>query len=227
MIKVLFVCVHNSARSQIAEAYLNKLGKGYFFAESAGLEPGNLNPDVVKVMDEEGYDLHSNLTKSVFDFYREGRRYHYVIKVCDQLNGQKCPIFPATEDVLNWNHEDPASYNGNDEERLLAARRIRDQIKHDVQYFINEHILGFSSVLWPNSSNICVERSREDLNEKFLLSFKNKLKNRITNDLGANRSLLKDSLDLHNGAWLESLANFWLIYFEDILLDQLNQTELL
>lgn len=92
MLKVLFVCVHNSARSQMAETFLNDLGKEYFFAESAGLEKGELNPNVVEVMKEIGYDISNNQTKSVFDFFKSGKSYTYVIKVCDEMNGQRCPI---------------------------------------------------------------------------------------------------------------------------------------
>lgn len=141
MKKVLFVCVHNAARSQMAEAFLNKLGKDFFIAESAGLEPGELNPDIVDVMLEIGYDIHQNPTKSVFNFYKEGKRYHYVVKVCDQINGQKCPIFPATLKVLDWNHEDPSQYSGSKEERLVQARKLRDEIKHNVEEMIRRELL--------------------------------------------------------------------------------------
>lgn len=74
MIKVLFVCIHNSARSQMAEAYLNKMGEGKFIAESAGLEAGKMNPYVIKVMAEVGYDLTNNTCDSVFDFHKEGHK---------------------------------------------------------------------------------------------------------------------------------------------------------
>lgn len=141
MKKVLFVCVHNAARSQMAEAFLNRLGNGLFIAESAGLEPGHLNPDIVDVMQEIGYDISHNLTKSVFEFYRQGKRYHYVVKVCDQMNGQKCPIFPATLKVLDWNHEDPSKYAGNKNERLAQARILRDEIKHNVEEMVNRELL--------------------------------------------------------------------------------------
>ena len=92
-IKVLFVCVHNSARSQMAEAFLNDLGKGKFFAESAGFEPAPLNPLVVESMKEIGYDISNNKTKSVFDFFKQGKFYAYVITVCDESNSKRCPIF--------------------------------------------------------------------------------------------------------------------------------------
>lgn len=130
MKKILFVCVHNSARSQMAEAFLNKLGEGKYIAESAGLEPGEINPLVIKIMAEIGYDISNNSTNSVFDFYKEGRRYSYVIKVCDELSGQKCPIFPQTLNYLNWNLEDPSSIEGTHEEKLARTRLIRDEIKN-------------------------------------------------------------------------------------------------
>lgn len=139
MIKVLFVCVHNSARSQMAEAFMNELGKGMFVAESAGLRPGELNPDVIDSMAEIGYDIKNSETKSVFDFYKEGRRYHYVIKVCDQMNGQKCPIFPASKKQIDWNHEDPSSFEGSKEERLDQVRLIREDIRKNVLDFIEYH----------------------------------------------------------------------------------------
>lgn len=143
MKKVLFVCVHNAARSQMAEAFLNRLGEGLFIAESAGLEPGVLNPDIIDVMREIGYDISQNKTKSVFDFYKEGKRFHYVVKVCDQINGQKCPIFPSTIKVLDWNHEDPAEFKGGKEERLAQARELRDSILRNIQEMIDrERILN-------------------------------------------------------------------------------------
>lgn len=136
MIRVLFVCVHNSARSQMAETLMNDLGQGMFIAESAGLRPGELNEDVIDSMAELGYNIKDNKTKSVFDFYKEGRRFHYVIKVCDQINGQKCPIFPATKKQFDWNHEDPSSFEGDKENRLNQVRVIRDEIKRNVMQFI-------------------------------------------------------------------------------------------
>jgi arsenate reductase len=83
-IKVLFVCIHNSARSQMAEAYLNELAGDRFIAESAGIEPGVLNQLVVESMKEDGIDISGNMTKSVFDFYKHGKLFNYVITVCDK-----------------------------------------------------------------------------------------------------------------------------------------------
>ena len=84
--KILFVCIHNSARSQMAEAFLKKYGSDYFEAESAGLEPGKLNPNVVEVMQEIGIDISKNGTQGVFDLFRQGKLFNAVISVCDGAN---------------------------------------------------------------------------------------------------------------------------------------------
>src|SRR5206468_9768569 len=94
-IRVLFVCIHNSARSQMAEAYLNHLGGGTFAAESAGLEPGVLNPGVVQVLQEDGMDISRNKAKSVFEMLEQGRLFDFVITVCDETSAEKCPVFPG------------------------------------------------------------------------------------------------------------------------------------
>ncbi len=99
MYNVLFVCIHNSARSQMAEAFLNELGKENFHAESAGLEPGKLNPNVIKVMQEIGIDISNNSTTDVFDLFRKGKRYDAVVTVCDAANGERCPVFPGKQNA--------------------------------------------------------------------------------------------------------------------------------
>ncbi|MBP6491428.1 MAG: arsenate reductase ArsC [Clostridia bacterium] len=137
MIKVLFVCVHNAARSQMAEAFLNQLGQGDFSAESAGLEPAPLNPLVVKAMAEIDYDISKNETDSVFDFYKKGHKYNIIVKVCDMESGQKCPIFPLTFKVLDWNLPDPSAFEGSEEEKLNQVRLLRDEIKGLVEDFIS------------------------------------------------------------------------------------------
>lgn len=93
--RVLFVCVHNSARSQMAEAFLKKYRGEHFEVESAGLEPGKLNPIVVEAMKEVGIDISQNKTKSVFDFYKQGKQYDYVVTVCDESQSGACPVFPG------------------------------------------------------------------------------------------------------------------------------------
>ena len=139
MVKVLFVCVHNSARSQIGETYLNHLAGDLFIAESAGLEKGTLNPLVVESMKEVGFDISNNQTNSVFDFFKEGREYSFIIKVCDEMNGQRCPIFPNALREVYWNLPNPSAFTGSKEERLDQVREIRDEIKKRVQDFIEEH----------------------------------------------------------------------------------------
>ena len=133
---VLFVCVHNSARSQMAEAFLNDFGKGDFIAESAGLEPGNLNPIVVESMKIIGYDISKNKTKSVFDLFKNGKRYDHVITVCDKEAAEKCPLFPGKTERLDWSFNDPSSFTGNHDEILIKTDMVRDQIKEKVISFI-------------------------------------------------------------------------------------------
>ena len=138
-IKVLFVCVHNSARSQMAEAYLNQLGGDEFEVESAGLEPGILNPTVVEVMDEIGIDISKNETKSVFELFKKGRTYDFVITVCDAAKAERCPIFPGVTKRLNWSFEDPSAFTGTIDEKLAQTRIIRDKIKLEIENFIQRH----------------------------------------------------------------------------------------
>lgn len=136
--KVLFVCIHNSARSQMAEAFLKKYGAEYFEPESAGLEPGNLNPNVVEVMKQIGIDISKNGTQSVFDLFRKGRFYNAVITVCDEASAESCPIFPGRVKRLAWSFADPSSFTGSKEEILQKTAKVRDQIEHKVLEFIRE-----------------------------------------------------------------------------------------
>jgi len=130
--KVLFICVHNSARSQMAEALLRQAAGNRFEVESAGLEPGKLNPLAVDVMREMGINIAQNKTKSVFDFYKQGKKYDYVVTVCDESQSKQCPVFPGRHKKLHWSLEDPASFQGSLEERLDKTRRVRDQIKQKI-----------------------------------------------------------------------------------------------
>ena len=127
--KVLFVCIHNSARSQMAEAWLNFLYGDRFEAKSAGLEPGELNPLAVKAMEEAGIDISKNRTKSVFEALKSGELFSWVITVCDESNAERCPIFPGPTKRLHWSFSDPASLTGTLAERMTAVRKIRDDIK--------------------------------------------------------------------------------------------------
>ena len=138
MNKVLFLCIHNSARSQMAEAYLKKFGGEKFIVESAGIESGTLNPFAVEAMMADGIDISGNKTKSVFDFHKQGRAYDYVITVCDEGNAARCPVFPGLHKKLHWNFEDPSSVIGAPEEKLAVAVKVRDQIKMKVLEFMKD-----------------------------------------------------------------------------------------
>ena len=136
--KILFVCIHNSARSQMAEAFLNQLGGNALIADSAGLEPGKLNLNVIKVMQEAGVDISKNETKSVFELFRRGKVYQAVITVCDGASAESCPIFPGVVKRMGWSFPDPSSFTGTPEEILEKTRKVRDQIKEAVLDFIAE-----------------------------------------------------------------------------------------
>ncbi|MDE3099214.1 MAG: arsenate reductase ArsC [Verrucomicrobiota bacterium] len=131
--KVLFVCIHNSARSQMAQAFLNQIRGDAFEADSAGLEPGRLNPFVVEAMREIGIDISGNGTKSVFDVFKSGKMFAYVIAVCDEAAGERCPIFPGVTTRLHWSFPDPSAITGSRDEKLARTREIRDSIKGRIE----------------------------------------------------------------------------------------------
>lgn len=136
MDKVLFICVHNSARSQMAEAFLRRLGGDDFAVESAGFEPTVINPLVIEVMAEEGVDLSDKKTQSVFELFKLGRIFDYVITVCDESVDEKCPIFPGMTHRLHLPFPDPGKVQGTQDEKLARVREIRDMIKAAVAMFI-------------------------------------------------------------------------------------------
>jgi arsenate reductase (thioredoxin) len=136
--KVLFICVHNSARSQMAEAWLNLICADHFEAHSAGLEPGGLNPLAVEAMREVGIDISGKQTQSVFDVFKSGQFFPYVITVCDETSAERCPIFPGVTKRLHWSFPDPAALTGTEQERLNATRKIRDQIRHRIEKWCDE-----------------------------------------------------------------------------------------
>ena len=138
MKKVLFVCIHNSARSQMAEAFLNTLGEGKFAAESAGIEKGTLNPLVVKAMAEAGIDISGKETNEAFEFIKQGRKYDAVITVCDAASAERCPVFPGNTKREAWSFADPSAFAGTEEEKLQRIRIVRDEIKEQVTEFIKE-----------------------------------------------------------------------------------------
>ena len=139
MTKVLFLCVHNSARSQMAEAFLKKHGGGRFEVESAGLEPGKLNPYGVRAMAEVGIDIAGNPTKSVFDLFDAKKVFQVVVTVCSKEAAERCPIFPGLAERHHWPFDDPSSFKGTDEEIMARVRSVRDEIEDAVMTFIKEH----------------------------------------------------------------------------------------
>ncbi|PYJ44986.1 MAG: arsenate reductase ArsC [Verrucomicrobia bacterium] len=136
--KVLFICVHNSARSQMAEAFLNLICPDYFEAHSAGLEPGALNPLAVEAMREVGVDISGKKTQAVFDVFKTGEFFPFVITVCDETSAERCPIFPGVTQRLHWSFPDPAALCGTHDERLEGVRKIRDQIRARIKAWCDE-----------------------------------------------------------------------------------------
>jgi arsenate reductase len=97
--RVLFLCIHNSARSQMAEAFLKQVAGDRFDVESGGIEPGKLNPLAVEAMRMVGVDISHNPLQSVFELFKSGKRFQYVISVCDEASAERCPIFPVSPRV--------------------------------------------------------------------------------------------------------------------------------
>ncbi|MCM8768364.1 MAG: arsenate reductase ArsC [Candidatus Omnitrophica bacterium] len=135
--RILFVCVHNSGRSQIAEAWLKHLAPDQFEVESAGLLPGQLNPLVVTVMKEAGIDISGNRTKSIHQVISGEKPFDTVITLCEQ-GAAGCPIIPGVKETLHWNFPDPAGFTGSEQERLIQARRLRDEIKQKLEAWIEK-----------------------------------------------------------------------------------------
>jgi arsenate reductase (thioredoxin) len=136
--KVLFICIHNSARSQMAEAFLNRICGEQFEASSAGLEPGKLNLIVVEAMKEVGIDISGNQTKAVFDIFKSGKTFQHVITVCDETSAERCPIFPGIAKRVHWSFPDPSVICGMHGEKLERTREIRDMIKARIEAWCEE-----------------------------------------------------------------------------------------
>jgi arsenate reductase len=134
--KVLFVCIHNSARSQMAEELLRKLAGDRFEVESAGLEPGKLNPIVVEALQEEGIDITGKPTKAAFDLFKKGNRYSYVITVCDETSAERCPVFPGLSQRLHWSFTDPSKFEGTHDEKLAKVRAVKEEIREGIKKWL-------------------------------------------------------------------------------------------
>jgi len=133
--KVLFLCTHNSARSQMAEAFLKKYGGDRFEAYSAGLEPTSIDPNTERVMEEVGISLRGQYAKHVQE-YMGKIHFSYLITVCDEAE-KNCPtVFPGVGQRLHWSFSDPSAFAGSEAERLARFREIRDQIEQQVKSWL-------------------------------------------------------------------------------------------
>lgn len=130
--RVLFICIHNSARSQMAEAWLRSLCGDRFEAASAGLQPGRLNPLVVRVMAEAGIDISGHGTQSVDEVLQRREQFDYIVTVCDEASAEQCPIFPGPGQRMHWGFADPSAVTGTVEEKLVQIRGIRDEIHEQI-----------------------------------------------------------------------------------------------
>jgi arsenate reductase len=136
-IGVLFLCTGNTARSQMAEAFLRRYGDDRFEVYSAGLEPGVINPHVHRVMQEIGFDLAGQRSKDVTE-YMGKMHFGYLITVCADAE-RRCPkVFPGVSQRLHWPFEDPAAFVGSEEETLEKFREVRDQIEQRIKAWLVE-----------------------------------------------------------------------------------------
>jgi protein-tyrosine-phosphatase len=132
-IRVLFLCTHNSARSQIAEATLRQMGGADFEVYSAGTEVTRVHPLALRVLQEQGIEGDNLYSKSLRDFL--GQRFDFVITVCDQAN-ESCPVFPGDPQRIHWSLPDPSAVEGTEEERLAAFRGVSMDLKRRLPLFI-------------------------------------------------------------------------------------------
>jgi len=138
VIEVRFVCVHNAGRSQMAEALLQELGGPSFEVASAGFEPRPVNPIVVEAMKPIGIDISGAKSKSVFELFRTGRYFNYVVTVCDESSAERCPIFPGMTHRLGWSFEDPSGFKGTHDQKLAQVIRVRDEIQVRIETWLKE-----------------------------------------------------------------------------------------
>ena len=127
---MLFLCTHNSARSQMAEGLLRHLAGDRFEAHSAGTEATRVRPQAIRAMDEVGVDITGQESKTLERYMEEP--FDYVITVCDDAN-EACPFFPGAQNRLHWSLEDPSRAEGSEEERLAIFRRVRDEIRERIE----------------------------------------------------------------------------------------------
>jgi len=133
--RVIFLCTGNSARSQMAEAFLRKFGGDQFEAYSAGLEPKGLNPYTVQVMNEVGIDVSGQRSKGVGEYLGKVL-FQYLITVCDDAE-KNCPtVWPGVNERIHWSFDDPAAFEGTDDEKLAKFREVRDLIEKRIEDWV-------------------------------------------------------------------------------------------
>lgn len=132
MNKILFLCVANSARSQMAEGLLRNDAGDRFDVYSAGTRPSQVRPEAIAVMRELGIDISGQCSKSVDEF--AGQAFDYVLTVCDNAK-ESCPIFPGGVAMIHRSFDDPAALEGSEEERLGLFRRVRDELRDYLRSF--------------------------------------------------------------------------------------------
>lgn len=131
--KVLFVCIHNSARSVMAAALMNRICGDVVEAQSAGLEPGTLNPFAVAALREQGIEIGAYQPRAVADVIASGQSFDIVVTVCDESSAQRCPMVPGAATRLHWGFPDPSALGGTDDQRLRGTCAIRDQIEAKIR----------------------------------------------------------------------------------------------
>ena len=133
--RVLFLCTHNSARSQMAEGFLRHLAGDRFDVASAGTEARGVNPLAVRAMAEHGVDITGQRSKTLDRFLDDG--WDYVVTVCDSAN-EACPVFPRAATRVHWSFDDPSRARGSDEERVMVFRRVRDEIETRITAWLRQ-----------------------------------------------------------------------------------------
>ena len=120
----------------MAEEILRKLAGDRFEVESAGLEPGKLNPIIIESLKEEGIDITGKPTKAAFDLYKKGNHYDYVITVCDEASAERCPIFPGLSQRLHWSFTDPSKFEGTHDEKLAKVKKVKEEIRRKINEWL-------------------------------------------------------------------------------------------
>ncbi len=142
--RVLFLCTHNSARSQMAEGLLRHLAGDHFEAMSAGTEATHVRPLAIRAMKEIGIDISGQESKTLERYLEEPL--DHVITVCDDAN-EACPFFPGAQSRLHWSFEDPSTAEGSEEERLEVFRSVRDRIRRRIE----EELVGAEGQALPTA----------------------------------------------------------------------------